>query len=232
MIVTIDGPAGAGKSTVARKLAQRLGFRFLDTGAMYRAVALAAMRRQVAWTDAQQVAVLAASIEIKLEGDRVLLDGEDVTRDIRTSDVTTSVKFVADNMGVRRQLVHLQRMLACEGDVVTEGRDQGTLVFPEAQCKIFLTASPQERARRRQIDLAARGESLDLGDVLAAQSRRDQEDESREYGGLKPAEDAILVSTDGLSIDEVAARIEAEVLRVREQIDFAPPRSSAPLGLH
>ena len=146
--------------------------------------------------------------------------------------MTTSVKFVADNTGVRRQLVHLQRMLACEGDVVTEGRDQGTLVFPEAQCKIFLTASPQERARRRQIDLAARGESLDLGDVLAAQSRRDQEDESREYGGLKPADDAILVSTDGLSIDEVAARIEAEVLRVREQIDFTPPHSSAPLGLH
>src|SRR5258708_4573080 len=174
MIVTIDGPAGAGKSSAARTLARRLGFRFLDTGAMYRAVTFAALRRGLALHDPAALANLARELKIEVSDDRVLLDGEDVTNAIRTVSVTTATHFAADNPAVRQYLVGLQRLSAGRDHVVTEGRDQGTVVFPHAECKIFLTASANERARRRLADLTARGEQTTFEEVLAQQNLRDE----------------------------------------------------------
>jgi cytidylate kinase len=207
MIVTIDGPAGAGKSTVAKLLAERLGFRFLDTGAMYRAVTLAALRRGLACEDAAGWAELASRVEIGFAGQRVLLDGEDVSEAIRTSQVTAQIRYAADNPRVREHLVELQQAIGRTGNMVTEGRDQGTVVFPHAQCKVFLTASPGERARRRVDDLQQRGEATSYADVLDQQVARDQRDSSRAVGPLVKAPDAVEVVTDGLSIDEVVDRL-------------------------
>jgi cytidylate kinase len=215
MIVTIDGPAGAGKSSVARALARKLGFRFLDTGAMYRAVALAAVSRNLPWDDSQ-VAQLAADISIEVTDDRVFLDGEDVTGQIRRSEITSVIHHVADNQQVRRHLVGLQRRIAAGSDIVTEGRDQGTVVFPHAECKIFLTASPGERALRRLQDLRARGEDMTLDEVLAEQNERDQRDSSRPIGGLLRAADAIELSTDGLKPHQVVDRLVAIVQRKQQ----------------
>jgi cytidylate kinase len=209
MIITIDGPAGAGKSTVARALARRLGFRFLDTGAMYRAVALAALRRGLDWDTPDDLARLARKLDIRTLGERILLDGEDVTEAVRTSEVTAVTRYAADNARVREFLVELQRKLAGNDDVVTEGRDQGTVAFPRAECKIFLTASPAERARRRVLDLQSQGEPVTLEQVLAAQERRDREDATRTVGPLAPAADAVTVYTDGLSLDQVVAKLES-----------------------
>lgn len=208
MIVTIDGPAGAGKSTVARQLAQRLGFQYLDTGAMYRAVALAGMRRGLPWDEPQRLAELSRQLRIEVAGSRIFLDGADVTDAVRTSEVTAVTRYAADNPLVRQHLVALQRAIAGQQDVVCEGRDQGTVAFPQAECKIFLTASPAERARRRRDELLARGEAPTLEQVLADQELRDARDASREVGPLRPADDAIEVSTDGLSIAEVVDRLE------------------------
>jgi cytidylate kinase len=211
MIVAIDGPAGAGKSSAARALARRLGFRFLDTGAMYRAVALAALRREIDFSDAPALARLAREISISLDGERVYLDGEDVTHEIRTLAVTSVTHYPANNPRVREHLVELQRQTAAGHDTVTEGRDQGTVVFPRAECKIFLTASPGERARRRQRDLVEHGEHVTLEEVLADQNERDRRDASRDVGPLKPAEDALDLDTDGLSPEEVVDKLEALV---------------------
>lgn len=208
MIITIDGPAGAGKSSVARTLARRLGFRFLDTGAMYRAVALAGKRHGLDWDLPDDLARLARRIQLKVIGDRILLDGEDVTEAVRTSDVTAVTRYAADNPQVRDRLVTLQRTLAGSDNVVTEGRDQGTVAFPDAECKIFLTASPEERARRRLCDLQARGEPVSLEQVLAAQERRDLQDVIRLVGPLVPAADAIKVCTDGMTLEQVVDRLE------------------------
>jgi len=211
MIITIDGPAGAGKSTVARALAKRLGFRFLDTGAMYRAVALAGMRRGVDWDRPEQLARLAEELDIAVTGNRILLDGEDVSEAIRGSEVTAATRFAADNPDVRRYLVRLQRAEAAGCDLVTEGRDQGTVAFPDAACKFFLTATPEERARRRLRDLEAQGEPATLRQVLDAQARRDRQDEIRPVGPLVPAPDAVEVGTDGMTVDEVVAHLESLV---------------------
>src|SRR5437762_3299843 len=172
MIVTLDGPAGAGKSSTARALARRLGFRFLDTGAMYRAVALAAVRRGLSWERPDDLADLAGRLRIDVSETAVLLDGEDVTREIRAVAITRVTRYAANNPGVRARLVELQRQQVGDEDVVTEGRDQGTVVFPQAACKIFLTASPEERARRRLQDLEARGEEHSFERVLADQQER------------------------------------------------------------
>lgn len=208
MIITIDGPAGAGKSSVARALALRLGFRFLDTGAMYRAVALAALRRGLDWDAPGDLARLARTLDIRLDGDRVLLDGCDVSEAIRASGVTAVTRYAAGNPEVRGHLVELQRRAAGGDNVVTEGRDQGTVAFPKAECKFFLTASPTERARRRLADLQRQGEPVTLEQVLAAQGRRDREDATRSVGPLTPAADAVEVCTDGLSLDQVVEKLE------------------------
>jgi cytidylate kinase len=209
MIITLDGPAGAGKSSVARALARRLGFRFLDTGAMYRAVALAGLRRGLDWDVPDDLARLASRLDIRVDGQRILLDGEDVTDAVRTSEVTAVTRYAADNPRVREHLVKLQRQLTGRDNVVTEGRDQGTVAFPEADCKIFLTASAQERARRRLHDLQSQGEPVTLEQVLTSQEQRDREDAGRAVGPLVPAGDAVTLSTDGMTLGEVVDRLEA-----------------------
>ena len=215
MIVTIDGPAGAGKSTTARALAKRLGFRFLDTGAMYRAVAYAAQQRQIPWSDPQKLVELARQLDLSVEEQHVLIDGEDATSAIRAQEVTAVTHYAANNPGVREIMVDLQRKMAGSEDFVTEGRDQGTIVFPHAECKIFLTATPEERARRRAAELTKRGESVSVEKVLADQQRRDLSDSTRAVGPLAAADDAVEFITDGLTRDEVINGLEQ---LVRERI--------------
>ena len=159
-------PRRRRKSCAARRLARRLGFRFLDTGAMYRAVALAGKRAGVDWDQPEELAAVAASLTLELSNDAILMNGEDVTAAIRTLEITTLTQHAADNQAVRRLLTDQQRAFAAGQDVVTEGRDQATVVFPGAECKIFLTAGEEERARRRFLDLQARGEEVDLAEVL------------------------------------------------------------------
>ncbi len=211
MIITIDGPAGAGKSSVAKMLARRLSFRFLDTGAMYRAVALAAVRHGLDWDAPDDLARLARKIHLRLDGERMFLDGEDVTDAIRTSEVTAVTRYAAGNPQVRERLVELQREAAAGQNVVTEGRDQGTVAFPSAECKIFLTATPLERARRRLRELQTRSEPVTLEQVLAAQQRRDREDAARAVGPLKPAADAVDICTDGMTLEQVVEKLAALV---------------------
>jgi cytidylate kinase len=213
MIVTIDGPAGAGKSTTARELARRLGFQFLDTGAMYRAVTWYCLKKNVDLGDEAAVAEAARRGIFQFESGKVVVDGAEVTREIRRSAVTDQTRFIAGNNRVRAQLVELQRRLAAGADVVTEGRDQGTVVFPDAECKFYLTASPLKRALRRQSDLALGGEQVPLEEILAQQEGRDQRDANREYGALKPAPDAIPIDTSDLSFDDVVKQMEEIVRR-------------------
>lgn len=208
MIITIDGPAGSGKSTAARALAERLGYQFLDTGAMYRVVTLVCQRENISLPDETAVAQRASSIEIRFDGPRVFADGEEVTDTIRTVQVTQGTSIVAANPAVRAQLTMLQRKAADGLNIVTEGRDQGTVAFPHAECKFFLTASPEERARRRQYDLQRRGEDLALEEILAHQTERDLRDEQRAVGPLKPAPDAILIDTSNRAIHDVVEELE------------------------
>jgi cytidylate kinase len=209
MIITIDGPAGAGKSSAARRLAKRLGFRFLDTGAMYRIVAYAALQRGISWDDFDGLSRLANDIAMDISEDHVLMDGVDVTREIRAMHITAVTHHVADHPGVRATLVTRQRRWADGGNYVTEGRDQGTVAFPQAECKIFLTASPEERARRRIQDIHARGEQATFAEVLRLQNDRDEQDRTRRVGRLQAAPDAEIVSTDGMELDQVVDRLEA-----------------------
>lgn len=215
MIVTIDGPAGAGKSSAARGLAGRLGFRFLDTGAMYRAVTLAARERNLDLSVPEQLGALVQRIRVELVDDRVLLDGRDVTEAIRKFDIAAATHYAADNPAVRAQLVVWQREAAANKNVVSEGRDQGTVVFPNAECKIFLTADERERAQRRHRDLASRGENIPYDEVLANQQLRDERDASRAVGALKRADDAVELCTDGLTQDQVIAELE-RIVRARQ----------------
>ena len=214
MIVTIDGPAGAGKSTVARQLADKLGFDFLDTGAMYRCVALLGSRQQIDWADQPALAAIAAALPLEFDGARVLLEGEDVSAEIRTPEVTALIHYAADNTQVREAMVALQRKLAAEDDVVTEGRDQGTVDFPHAECKIFLSASAEERAKRRVEQMRQAGKEVSVEQVLEQQNLRDQQDEAREIGGLKAADDALVVITDGMRAFEVVEHLE-RLVRIR-----------------
>ena len=218
MVITIDGPAGAGKSSVARALARQLGFRFLDTGAMYRAVAYAAVQRGIDWDDEVRLIQLAEDIEIDVTEERVLLDGVEVTSEIRAMSITSVIHHVADHPAIRGQLVKMQRRIAGTGDYVTEGRDQGTVAFPDAICKIFLTASPRERAKRRLLDLKRRGEQLSFEEVLARQNDRDERDRIRAVGKLVAADDAYLVSSDHKTLDQVVDELETLVRGRMDQL--------------
>lgn len=209
MIVTIDGPAGAGKSTAARALAQRLGFEFLDTGAMYRAVTWAGLEKGINLEDASAVAEMARCLDIQFDGPRVTVDGVDATGQLRSPQVTVESRHVAGNLEVRRHLVTLQQRFGENRNIVTEGRDQGTVVFPNAECKFYVTADPQERAVRRQREFADRGQNVSLNELLAQQSERDERDAARDFGGMRAASDAITIDTTGLSHDEVVQVLEA-----------------------
>jgi CMP/dCMP kinase len=195
MVVAIDGPAGAGKSTVARAVARALGFTYLDSGAMYRTVALAASQRGVS------PAVVAPSVRIEL-GERIRLDGRDVTAEIRSPGVSEAASRAAADPGVREAMVAQQRRLLSSGDWVAEGRDIGTVVAPDAEVKVFLTASPEERARRRAAELG-----VNPATVLAEQTIRDERDRRREHSPLAPAPSSVVLDTTELSFAEVVERI-------------------------
>jgi CMP/dCMP kinase len=211
LVVAIDGPAGAGKSTVARLVARALGAVLLDTGAIYRAVALAAREAGVDWRDGPALAALAKGLDLafRLDGDlnRVLLGGRDVTAAIREPSISKGASLVSGSPEVREALLELQRAFADSGSVVAEGRDIGTVVFPRAGLKIFLVADPCERARRRTAELRAAGREADEALVLEEQASRDAADSTRAVAPLRPAADAVPVDTTALSVEEVVERI-------------------------
>jgi CMP/dCMP kinase len=210
-VVTIDGPAAAGKSTVARGLADRLGWRFLDTGAMYRAVTFAAIRDRVDLSSEAALIRLVESLTVKLLPDRILMGEDDITESIRGVEVTRASRFVADSPAVRVHLTHWQREFAALNNVVTEGRDQGTLVFPDAFRKYYLTASDMERASRRVVEYQSRGESVSFESVLRDQHERDARDAARTIAPMKPAPGAVVIDTTGLSVTAVIEGMAREI---------------------
>jgi CMP/dCMP kinase len=209
MVIAIDGPAGAGKSTVARAVAAALGFTYLDSGAMYRSVALTALHAGVDPDDAESVTELARGLEIAFDGPSVLLGGRDVSAEIREPKVTRAASRVSVHQGVREAMVERQRELIAAGSYVAEGRDIGTVVSPESPLKVYLDAGDDERARRRA---AQTGESVDA--VLAAQVERDRRDSEREHGALRAAADAVRVDTTGVPLEAVVEQV-VELARER-----------------
>ncbi|QDT16445.1 (d)CMP kinase [Alienimonas californiensis] len=209
MIITLDGPAGSGKSSVARRLADELGFRFLNTGAMYRAVGLLCERAGTDLGDADACGRTAAAARLAQDGDRLSVDGEDWTELVRTPAAGAAASAVAVHPPVRAALVALQRAVGEAGDTVTEGRDQGTVVFPDAALKVFLTADAEARAERRRLELLAAGRDVPLAEVLAEVTGRDDKDERRAAAPLKPAADAVRYDTTGKPLEAVVADLVA-----------------------
>ncbi len=216
-VVTIDGPAGAGKSSVAKLLARRLGYRLLDTGAIYRAVALTARDRGVAWSDGPGCAAIARELDIRFdfvdETNHVFLGATDVTGAIRDPAVSAGASQVSAHPAVRDALLDLQRRLAAGGGVVVEGRDTGTVVFPGAEAKFFLTATAEQRAQRRVDELARTGQRVELAATLAAISERDERDATRDVAPMIAAEDAIPVDSTAMTLDEVVESLARHVGR-------------------
>lgn len=217
IVVAIDGPAGAGKSTVAREVARALGYVLVDTGALYRGVALIARERNVAWTDGAALGPLAASLSLELRpaadgSARLFIDGRDRADDIRTQAISMGASDVSKHPEVRDALLGLQRQLGRNGGVVLEGRDIGTVVFPNAEAKVFLTASPPARAGRRVSDLRGRGVDASYETTLAEIEARDAQDSGRAVAPLRPADGSVIVDSTELGIDQVVARV-VEVAR-------------------
>jgi len=216
LIITIDGPAASGKSTAARLLARELGASFLDTGAMYRAVTLAAMRDGVDLNDEQKLLDVTKTHDFQFSDEsgktNVRIDGSDVTEQIRSPEVTANARYAAASPRVREKLVQMQRQFAASRQkIVTEGRDQGTVAFSDANIKFYLTADLAERARRRQAELRAKGRDEIFERILKAIEQRDKSDQNRAFGPLKPAEDAIVVDTTDMSIEQVVEKLAAYV---------------------
>jgi len=203
IVVAIDGPSGSGKSTIARRLADRLQFTYIDTGAMYRAVALWGVRQNVGADDMHRMEQLAIAAAIELAPGRISLNGEDVTDSIRTPDVSNGASRIAVIPGVRRAMVAKQREMGERTSVVMEGRDIGTVVFPNADVKVFLDANPQERVRRRLVELRAKGDKITEAELTAQMKERDQRDSTRVDAPLAQAPDAIYLDSTGMTIDEV-----------------------------
>lgn len=220
LVIAVDGPAGAGKSTVARRVAAALNYLYIDTGAMYRAIALAVLEEGVGPDDGAAVERLARGLDVELvpsaAGNRVLLEGRDVTERIRAPEVSAAVSQVAALPGVRHRMVQLQRRLAAGGGVVMDGRDIGTVVFPDADVKVFLTASAEERARRRWLELRAAGHAPSLDDIRANIESRDRLDSTRDVAPLRKAEDAVEIDTTDKTVDEVVDQV---LELVRKELD-------------
>ena len=218
LVVAIDGPAGAGKSTAAKLLAQRLGYALLDTGAIYRTLALLARREGIDWSDGPGVARLAQALDISFafkDGtNHVFLRGADISKDIRAPEISDGASRVSALPEVRAALLDLQRRLGAAGGVVVEGRDIGTVVFPQAQAKFFLTATAEERARRRVIELRAAGRTVDPDETLAELRERDHRDSTRAVAPLRKADDAVEIDSSGMGPDAVLDRM-ADVVRSR-----------------
>lgn len=223
MRIAIDGPAGAGKSTVAKILAERLGYTYVDTGAIYRALTLLALREGIPVDSETKVAEWLKYLEFQLKLEnaagrlRVIVNGEDVTQLIRSTEVTNAVTVMAKHPTVRQYLLEEQKRLAAKPGVIMDGRDIGTVIMPDADIKFYLTASLEERARRRQLELASKGIKVSFDETKASIANRDQTDTNRKTAPLTPAEDAILIDTTGLSIEDVVDELLKRIDRVKEE---------------
>jgi len=215
VIITIDGPAGAGKSTVSREVAKRLGFLYLDTGAMYRACALFMLQKGIPLDNEELISSHLKDLNIKFKNGRIFLNGEDVSDKIRTPEIDLAASDISRIPSVRKKLTSIQRSIGENSDLVAEGRDMGTVVFPNADLKLFLTASPEERAKRRKKELYKKGDIISLDIILHQIKKRDKADTERAIAPLKPAEDSITLDSSNLSAEEVVK----EIIKFANSID-------------